>query len=109
VVNAVNAAQATVLVQAYSFTSAPIAKALTDAQKRGVRIEVILDKSNRTGQYSAADFVANAGIPTKIDARHPIAHNKVRHISDGEECHGVTATAGISCTHPTTPTSKGEG
>ena len=49
VVNALNAAKTMVLVQAYSFTSAPIAKALTDAHKRGVRVDVILDKSNCTG------------------------------------------------------------
>ena len=38
---------------------------------------VILDKSQRTDQYSSATFLFNAGIPTKIDAQHAIAHNKV--------------------------------
>jgi phosphatidylserine/phosphatidylglycerophosphate/cardiolipin synthase-like enzyme len=64
------------LVQAYSFTSAPIAKALVDAHKRGVKVEMILDKSQRSEKYSSADFVIHAGIPTKIDAQHAIAHNK---------------------------------
>src|SRR5262245_5005212 len=36
-------AKHTILVQAYSFTSAPIAKALLDAYKRGVHVQVILD------------------------------------------------------------------
>ena len=67
----------TVLVQAYSFTSAPIAKALVDAKKRGVKVQVILDKSQRTERYSSADFVQRAGIPTFIDAKHAIAHNKI--------------------------------
>ena len=58
----------------YSFTSAPIAKALVDAKKRGVDTEVILDKSQRTEKYSSADFVAHEGIPTFIDAAHAIAH-----------------------------------
>jgi phosphatidylserine/phosphatidylglycerophosphate/cardiolipin synthase-like enzyme len=31
-------------VQAYSCTSAPIAKALLDARTRGVQVQVILDK-----------------------------------------------------------------
>lgn len=44
---------------------------------------MILDKSNRTAKYSAADFTANSGIPTKIDAQHEISHNKVM-IVDGE-------------------------
>jgi hypothetical protein len=76
-------AKASILVQAYSFTSAPIAKAVVDAHKRGVRVEVILDKSQRTEKYSAADFVQHAGIPTKIDARHSIAHNKIM-VIDGQ-------------------------
>jgi phosphatidylserine/phosphatidylglycerophosphate/cardiolipin synthase-like enzyme len=44
---------------------------------------VLLDKSNRTDKYSAADFLANQGVPTKIDANHAISHNKVM-IIDGE-------------------------
>ena len=75
--------KSSVLVQAYSFTSAPIAKALLDAHKRGVKVEVILDKSQRTQQYSSATFLFNAGISTKIDSAHAIAHNKVM-IIDGE-------------------------
>jgi len=70
-------ARTSVLVQAYSFTSSPIAKALVEAHRRGVRVEVVLDKSQRGEKYSSADFVAHAGIPTRIDARHAIAHNKV--------------------------------
>jgi phosphatidylserine/phosphatidylglycerophosphate/cardiolipin synthase-like enzyme len=71
-----------VLVQAYSFTSAPIAKALVDAHKRGVKVTVVLDRSQRSKKYSSADFVNNAGIPTYIDAKHAIAHNKIM-IIDG--------------------------
>ena len=77
VVKELNAAKQSVLVQAYSFTSAPIAKALVEAHKRGVKVEVILDKSQRTEKYSEADFLVNMGIPTKIDDKHAIAHNKV--------------------------------
>ena len=77
VVAEINAAQQMILVQAYSFTSTPIAKALVDAHPRGVQITVILDKSNRTDHYSSADFVQHAGITTYIDAQHAIAHNKI--------------------------------
>ena len=48
VVSTLDTAKKTVLVQAYSFTSAPIAKALVDAKKRGVDVQVILDKSQIT-------------------------------------------------------------
>jgi len=71
------------LVQAYSFTSVTIAKALLEAHQRGVQIQIILDKSQRTEKYSSADFLANQGVPTRIDASHAIAHNKVI-VIDGE-------------------------
>jgi len=82
VVDTLAQAKQTVLVQAYSFTSGPIAQALVDATKRGVKVEVILDKSQRTEHYSEADFLAHAGIPVSIDAVHSIAHNKVMVIDD---------------------------
>jgi phosphatidylserine/phosphatidylglycerophosphate/cardiolipin synthase-like enzyme len=82
IVKTISQAQASVYVLAYSFTSAPIAKALLDAHKRGVHVEVILDKSNRTARYSSADFLANQEIPTFIDAQHAIAHNKVMVIDE---------------------------
>lgn len=77
ITEAVGKAKESVLVQAYSFTSTPIAKALSDAQKRGVKCQIILDKSQKTEKYSEADFCAHAGISTYIDATHKIAHNKV--------------------------------
>jgi phosphatidylserine/phosphatidylglycerophosphate/cardiolipin synthase-like enzyme len=77
VVHAVNAAKTQVLVQAYSFTSAPIAKALVEAHTRGVTVLAVLDKSHETEKYSAATFVVNAGIQALIDDKHAIAHNKV--------------------------------
>ena len=76
-------AKSSVRVQQYSFTSAPIAKALVDAKKRGVKIEAILDRSQRGEHYTEADFIAHAGIPTLIAAKHAIAHNKII-IIDGE-------------------------
>jgi phosphatidylserine/phosphatidylglycerophosphate/cardiolipin synthase-like enzyme len=50
IVKALREAKSSILVQAYSFTSAPIAKALLDAHKRGLQVEAILDKSNRTNK-----------------------------------------------------------
>jgi PLD-like domain len=77
VVRELNAAQTQVLMQAYSFTSAPIAKALVEAHKRGVKVLAVLDKSNETDKYSAATFLNNAGIQPLIDDKHAIAHSKV--------------------------------
>jgi phosphatidylserine/phosphatidylglycerophosphate/cardiolipin synthase-like enzyme len=83
IISELNKAKNSALVQAYSFTSAPIAKALLDAFKRGVKVEVILDKSQKTQKYSSATFFFNAGIPTRIDAAHKVAHNKMM-VIDGE-------------------------
>jgi phosphatidylserine/phosphatidylglycerophosphate/cardiolipin synthase-like enzyme len=78
IVKQLDAARETVLVQAYTFTSAPIAKALMEAHKRGVKVQVILDKSQQTDRYSSATFFQNVGIPTFIDeSQRGIAHNKV--------------------------------
>jgi phosphatidylserine/phosphatidylglycerophosphate/cardiolipin synthase-like enzyme len=77
IVKGIDNATLEILVQAYSFTSVPIAKALVDARRRGVSVEAILDKSQRTEKYSGATFLANNRIPVYIDAAHAIAHNKV--------------------------------
>jgi len=76
IVKEIAAAKETLLVQAYSSTSAPIAKTIVDAHKRGVKVQVILDKGQRTEKHSSATFLKNAGIPTYIDDKHAIAHNK---------------------------------
>jgi len=82
IVREIDAARRTIRVQAYSFTSAPISKAVLEAKKRGVACQVILDKSQETQQYSEVDFFFNQGIPTWIDAKHAIAHNKIILIDD---------------------------
>jgi phosphatidylserine/phosphatidylglycerophosphate/cardiolipin synthase-like enzyme len=84
VVREINAAQSSVLVQAYSFTSSPIAKSLVAAHRRGVHVEVILDsRDNKKDKYSEADFLLHADIAVYLDDEHPIAHNKVM-IIDGK-------------------------
>jgi phosphatidylserine/phosphatidylglycerophosphate/cardiolipin synthase-like enzyme len=76
-VREIDQAKTEILVQAYSFTSAPIAKALVNAHKRGVTVLVILDKRQQSEQYTSATFLTNAGILTYIDGSHAIAHNKI--------------------------------
>ena len=83
IVDAIGLAKESVYVQAFSFTSAPIAKALVDAAKRGVKVEAILDKSQRKATYTGATFLRNEGIPVYIDVAHAIAHNKVM-VVDGQ-------------------------
>ena len=77
VIKVIHSAKTSIRVLAYSFTSAPIAQALVEAHKRGVDVQVVVDKSQKSAKYTSATFIANAGIPTRIDSKHAIAHNKV--------------------------------
>jgi len=77
IVREINQAKTEILLQAYSFTSQPIAQALIRAKQRGVRVSAVLDKSNRSRKYSAATFLKNQEIPVFIDDKHAIAHNKI--------------------------------
>ena len=82
IIDAIDATQHSLRIQAYSFTSAPIAAALKRAQKRGVDVKVILDKSQLSQKYSSATFLRNAGIEVVIDTKPAIAHNKVMIFDD---------------------------
>jgi phosphatidylserine/phosphatidylglycerophosphate/cardiolipin synthase-like enzyme len=78
----INHAKATVLVQGYGFTDQPITNALVAAHARGVRVDVILDNSDRSSSKCTAPILKKAGIPVLFDAAHAIAHNKIM-IIDG--------------------------
>lgn len=67
----------TVLIQTYSSIFAPIASILENVHKRGVKVEVVLDKNLWKEKYSKAHFLASSGIPMKNDTAHAIAHNKI--------------------------------
>lgn len=77
VVEQIDQASSTLHIQAYQFTSAPIAQAVVNARKRGVQIIVVLDPSQESERYQVAQFFHNAAIPVYIDRKHAIAHNKI--------------------------------
>ncbi len=77
IVRALNEAKLSVLVQAYSFTSDPIAEALVNAHKRQISVDVILDKSQLHGKGVDMKMLSDAGVSVEIDSDHAIAHNKV--------------------------------
>jgi phosphatidylserine/phosphatidylglycerophosphate/cardiolipin synthase-like enzyme len=76
VVKTIGEAKQSIRVAAYSFTSKPIAEALLDAHKRGIDVEVVVDKSNVTARYTAALYLANQGVPVRVDYRYAIMHDK---------------------------------
>lgn len=77
IVGRIKSAKHSIRVMAYSFTSAPIAEAILAAKKRGVVVDIVLDKSQASHQYSAATFLHNQGASPLIDGAHAIHHNKV--------------------------------
>ncbi len=83
IVEALAIAKHSIYVQAYSFTSKPIANALVTAKKRGVDVKVILDKSQyKAEKYSASQFLDNQNVPVWIDSKPAIAHNKIMIIDE---------------------------
>jgi phosphatidylserine/phosphatidylglycerophosphate/cardiolipin synthase-like enzyme len=76
VVKTIESAKTSIRVAAYSFTSKPISVALLAAHKRGVDVRVVVDKSNATARYTAATFLANQGVPVRVDYRYAIMHDK---------------------------------
>lgn len=77
VVGLIASSKKTVRVMAYGFTSQPIAAAIVDAKKRGVDVQVVLDKSNLTDPSSKMGFVTAGGVAVFVDSKHPIMHDKV--------------------------------
>jgi phosphatidylserine/phosphatidylglycerophosphate/cardiolipin synthase-like enzyme len=74
VIKTIRTAKKSIHVAAYSFTSRPIAEALTAAHDRGVDVEVVLDKSQRRGKM--ATYIAAHGVPTRINSHYSIMHDK---------------------------------
>lgn len=77
VVGKINIASKTISVMAYTFTSTPIAQALGQAQERGVKVRVVLDKKETGSKYSVATYLAHHGVAVWLDSEHPIMHDKV--------------------------------
>ena len=75
-------------VGAYYFTCTDIAHALIEAHRRGVRVEVLLDKRNRKMSDLAVRDLFQAGVPLFIDDAHAIAHGKYMVIDGRIVIHG---------------------
>lgn len=75
--NAIFEAKESVYVQAYGMSSTVIANALIKAKQKGLVVEIILDKSNLSQNYSQINELKDNGIIVSIDRVPGIAHNKV--------------------------------
>jgi len=77
IVQAIDSAKQSIMVQEYELTSPVIARALVDASQRGVKVLVMVDKGQQTERYSCINLLARAGLDVFIDAQHKIAHTKM--------------------------------
>ena len=79
---AILAAEDEIFIQAYVFTSRPIALALIRAHTKGVLIKVLVDRSQLTYKGSQIKRLIKKGIPVWVDEVEGIAHNKVLILDD---------------------------
>lgn len=75
IVAAIRAAQGTIRVAAYGFTSRPVAEALVAAHDRGVDVRVVLDMKANVRQ-GAGPYVAAHGVPVRLNGHYAILHDK---------------------------------
>jgi phospholipase D len=75
--NLISKAKESLYVQAYGITSNEIVDKLVAAHVRGVKVRVLLDKSNLSDKYSKMQQMIDSGIDVSIDKVSGIAHNKV--------------------------------
>ena len=84
VVKAIHSARQRIDVAAYAFTSAPIARALIDAQHAGVAVRVVIDHEQvEKRNHSLAAVIKDAGVPLRVDIVHTLLHDKYM-IIDGK-------------------------
>ena len=84
----IQAAERDILVAAYSFTSKPVALALAEAHQRGVSVRVVADKKGNSSRYTAVTYLANHGIPVRLNGQYAIHHHKfmvvdAKHVQTG--------------------------
>jgi phosphatidylserine/phosphatidylglycerophosphate/cardiolipin synthase-like enzyme len=77
VIKAIASAKQSIRTAAYSFTSKPIAKALIDAHQRGVDVELVIDHEQiEKHNHSVAPYLAEQGLPIRVDIVHQLQHDK---------------------------------
>ena len=71
----IRAAERNILVAAFSFTNKRISRALREAHTRGVKVLVVADKEVNS-QYTAVAYLANQGVPVRLNGRYAVHHHK---------------------------------
>lgn len=77
-VKALGSARWFINFEAYNVIPEAVVQALIDARARGVRVEVILAKAQKSADRNAsADMLVKAGVKTYIDSKHVTARNSI--------------------------------
>ena len=76
IIKNINQAEAFINIAMYTFTDKEILLPLIEAQNRGVKIRVYLDRSQIESTYSISRLLVQKGIKVRISTNHYIMHNK---------------------------------
>lgn len=78
IVSSMDAATKTIDAAVYSFNNPALAQALLRAKKRGVKVRLLLDRTQASGRTNTEILkqLLAAGIDTKVHSKHKIEHNK---------------------------------
>ena len=83
VIGFIDRCQLTVDVAVYAITHDEIAQALIRAHQRGLRVRVLLDRTQAGNKYADDELLEHAGVPLVRDIRSGSMHNKFV-IGDGK-------------------------
>lgn len=84
IIKAIESATESIYVMAYYITQPPIADALIKAHNAGIKVEIVMDRSQLGSPYSALPTLYRAGVPCFIDKKGiRLQHNKLM-IIDGK-------------------------
>ena len=81
-----------VLLAGYGFKSDAIAQALIDAHRRGVKVQVVIDKSNVHSRHSKGMRLRAAGIDVRSHHAYAIMHHKFVVVDDKVAFGSMNAT-----------------
>lgn len=73
----IDAATSEILVAAYSISEPRITAALIAAHRRGVDVQVIVDKTQCSPYYSSSPYLLKNGVTLYTDKLHQLMHSKV--------------------------------
>lgn len=91
-VDLIDTAKTRVLLAGYGFTSDAIAQALINAHKRGVKVQVVIDKSNVHSRHSKGMNLQAAGIDVRSHHAYAIMHHKFVVVDDKVAFGSMNAT-----------------